>query len=183
MQNKSLLTQMLVTLLALLPITAAAQGVKLAEWNMGGSDDIAVTWFAQGGAPSIAPDECVGEKSDYVLTAWSENRYWQLCTGWENKVLRIENTAANAIADYTDGSQHNVYYEVQFPTKGYKNITVDFVVAGLEEYPMEAYRLSGEGAKDLAVGDTVTVTGTLTRYKDTREFGKGCTLDAVVKGE
>ena len=129
MQNKSLLTQMLVTLLALLPITAAAQGVKLAEWNMEGSDDIAVTWFAQGGAPSIAPDECVGEKSDYVLTAWSENRYWQLCTGWENKVLRIENTAANAIADYTDGSQHNVYYEVQFPTKGYKNITVDFACA------------------------------------------------------
>ena len=65
----------------------------------------------------------------------------------------------------------------------YQNITVDFVVAGLEEYPMEAYRLSGEGAKDLAVGDTITVTGTLTRYKDTREFGKGCTLDAVVKGE
>ena len=57
------------------------------------------------------------------------------------------------------------------------------MVAGLEEYPMEAYRLSGEGAKDLAVGDTITVTGTLTRYKDTREFGKGCTLDAVVKGE
>ena len=65
----------------------------------------------------------------------------------------------------------------------YGNITVDFVVAGLEEYPMEAYRLSGEGAKDLAEGDTITVTGNLTRYKDTREFGKGCTLDAVVKGE
>ena len=120
---------MLVTFLALLPITAAAQGVKLAEWNMEGSEDIAVTWFAQGGAPSIAPDECVGEKSDYVLTGWSENRYWQLCTGWENKVLRIENNAANAITDYTDGSQHNVYYEVQFPTKGYKNITVDFACA------------------------------------------------------
>ena len=65
----------------------------------------------------------------------------------------------------------------------YQNITVDFVVAGLEEYPMEAYRLSGEGAKDLAEGDTITVTGNLTRYKDTFEFGKGCTLDAVVKGE
>ena len=65
----------------------------------------------------------------------------------------------------------------------YGNITVDFVVAGFEEYPMEAYRLSGEGAKDLAVGDTITVTGNLTRYKDTREFGKGCTLEAVVKGE
>ena len=64
-----------------------------------------------------------------------------------------------------------------------QNISVYFVVAGLEEYPVEAYSLSGEGAKDLAVGDTITVTGNLTRYKDTFEFGKGCTLDVVVKGE
>ena len=119
---------MLVTLFALLPITAAAQGVKLAEWNMETSDDIAVTWFKDG-KPQIAPDECVGEKTDYVLTGWSEGRYWQLCTGYQNKVLRIENAAENAINDYTDASQHNVYYEVQFPTKGYKNITVDFACA------------------------------------------------------
>ena len=64
-----------------------------------------------------------------------------------------------------------------------QNISVYFVVAGLEDYPVEAYSLSGEGAKDLAEGDTITVTGNLTRYKDTFEFGKGCTLDAVVKGE
>ena len=119
---------MLVTLFALLPITAAAQGVKLAEWNMETSDDIAVTWFKDG-KPQIAPDECVGEKTDYVLTGWSEGRYWQLCTGYQNKVLRIENAAENAINNYTDASQHNVYYEVQFPTKGYKNITVDFACA------------------------------------------------------
>ena len=65
----------------------------------------------------------------------------------------------------------------------YQNITVDFVVAGLEDYKMEAYRLTGEGAKDLAVGDTITVTGTLKNYKGTFEFDKNCTLDAVVKGE
>lgn len=64
-----------------------------------------------------------------------------------------------------------------------QTISVYFVVAGLEDYPVEAYSLSGEGAKDLAEGDTITVTGNLTRYKDTFEFGKGCTLDAVVKGE
>ena len=119
---------MLVTLLALLPITAAAQGVKLAEWNMETSEDIAVTWFKDG-KPSIAPDEYVGDKADYVLSGWSEGRYWQLCTGYQNKVLRIENATENAITDYTDASQHNVYYEVQFPTKGYKNITVDFACA------------------------------------------------------
>ena len=129
MKIKFSFIQLLVTLFALLPMTAAAQeGVTLADWNMEQSEDIAVTWF-NAGAPQIAPDECVGDKANYVLTGWSEGRYWQLCTGYQNKVLRIENTTANAITDYTDASKHNVYYEVQFPTTGYKNIKVDFACA------------------------------------------------------
>ena len=130
MQKKSYLTRLLVALFALLPMMAAAQeSVKLAEWNMESSDDISVTWFSQGGAPQIAPDEAIGDKANYLLTGWSEGRYWQLCTGYQNKVLRIENAAENAITDYTDASKHNVYYEVQFPTTGYKNISVDFACA------------------------------------------------------
>ena len=58
----------------------------------------------------------------------------------------------------------------------YKNITVTILVAGLENYPIMCYRLSGEGAKDLAVGDTITVTGILKNYKGTIEFDAGCTL-------
>ena len=129
MKSKFSFTQLLVALFALLPMMAAAQeSVTLADWNMEQSEDIAVTWFKDG-KPQIAPDECVGDKANYVLTGWSEGRYWQLCTGYQNKVLRIENTTANAITDYTDASKHNVYYEVQFPTTGYKNITVDFACA------------------------------------------------------
>ena len=65
----------------------------------------------------------------------------------------------------------------------YKNITVNFIVAGLEEYPVQAYRLCGDGVQYLAEGDTITVTGTLKNYKGTFEFDKNCTLDAVEKGE
>ena len=61
----------------------------------------------------------------------------------------------------------------------YQNITVTIVVAGLEDYPIQCYRLAGEGAKDLAEGSVVTVTGILKNYKGTYEFDKGCTLDAV----
>ena len=61
-------------------------------------------------------------------------------------------------------------------SEDYKNITVTIVVAGLENYPIMCYRLSGEGAKDLAVGDTITVTGILKNYKGTIEFDAGCTL-------
>ncbi len=61
-------------------------------------------------------------------------------------------------------------------SEDYQNITVTIVVAGLEDYPIQCYRLTGEGAKDLAVGDTITVTGLLKNYKGTYEFDKGCTL-------
>ena len=75
---------------------------------------------------------------------------------------------------------------VKIPTAyspDYKNITVDMVVAGMADYVIECYRLSGEGAETLAEGDTITVTGTIKNYKGLIEFDKGCTLDAVVKAE
>ena len=62
----------------------------------------------------------------------------------------------------------------------YQNITVTIVVAGLEDYPIMCYRLSGEGAADLKVGDTITVTGVLKNYKGTIEFDAGCTLGEVL---
>ena len=61
----------------------------------------------------------------------------------------------------------------------YDNITVTIICDGIEDKPIQCFRLSGEGVKDLAVGNTITVTGTLKNYKGTIEFDKGCTLDAV----
>ncbi len=63
----------------------------------------------------------------------------------------------------------------------YKNITVTIVAGGMADYAVQCYRLAGEGAETLAVGDTITVTGIIKNYKGTIEFDKGCTLDAVVK--
>jgi len=65
----------------------------------------------------------------------------------------------------------------------YQNITVDMTVAGMADYPIECYRLAGEGANDLAIGDTITVTGTIKNYKGLIEFDKGCQLLKVVKAE
>jgi hypothetical protein len=48
--------------------------------------------------------------------------------------------------------------------------------AGLEEYKIQCYRLTGEGANTLAVGDVITVNGMLKNYKGTIEFDKGCTI-------
>ena len=38
------------------------------------------------------------------------------------------------------------------------------------------YRLTGEGAQNLKVGDQITVEGVLKNYKGTIQFDKGCKL-------
>ena len=63
----------------------------------------------------------------------------------------------------------------------YGNITVTITVEGCEDKPIMCYRMKGDGIADLAVGDTITVTGVVKNYKGTVEFDSGCTLDAVVK--
>ena len=58
----------------------------------------------------------------------------------------------------------------------YKNVTVSIVVDGFADKPVVCYRLEGSGADKLAVGDTITVSGTLKNYDGTREFTQGCKL-------
>ena len=63
----------------------------------------------------------------------------------------------------------------------YGNITVVIVVNGMTDKPIECFRLKGDGANKLAVGDTITVTGELLKYDNKSETGKvefnaGCTL-------
>lgn len=61
----------------------------------------------------------------------------------------------------------------------YKNLNLTMVVGELEENPIVCFRLGGEGAENVKVGDTITVTGTLKNFKGTIEFDAGCTLDAI----
>ncbi|MBP5208288.1 MAG: hypothetical protein J6330_07510 [Clostridia bacterium] len=65
----------------------------------------------------------------------------------------------------------------------YGNVTVTIVVDGFENYPVQCYRLEGNGADKVAVGDTITVTGSFKNYKGTYEFVQGCTLDKLVAAD
>ena len=56
-------------------------------------------------------------------------------------------------------------------------------MAGLEDYKIQCYRLKGEGADALKVGDTITATGKLKNYKGTYEFDAGCVLVATAASE
>ena len=68
----------------------------------------------------------------------------------------------------------DVFYDASFD-----NISVWITVAGKD---LLCYRMKGEGAENLKVGDTITVSGKIKRYVDTSkdrdivEFDTGCTF-------
>ena len=107
----------------------AQETVTLAEWNFEATTN-ETGWFNKDGAPHFAPDVCQGESAQYDLTAMSSGRYWQTAEGHNTRVLRIENDGnPNDVTDYADAAQHDVYYEVSFPTTGYENIQLEYALA------------------------------------------------------
>lgn len=78
---------------------------------------------------NVLPETCTGNASDYVLSSYSENRYHQLCTGYQTQVYRIENVIENPSGDYTNPANHKAYYQLSFPTTGYKDITLTYAIA------------------------------------------------------
>lgn len=64
----------------------------------------------------------------------------------------------------------------------YGNVTVTIQVGNLTDKLMKCYRLQGDGADVIKVGDTITVTGIIKNYNGTIEFDAKCTLDAYTPG-
>ena len=60
----------------------------------------------------------------------------------------------------------------------YSNVTVTMQVGDMTDKPIMCYRMKGDGADQIGVGDTITVTGTIMNYNGTVEFAANCTLDS-----
>ena len=65
----------------------------------------------------------------------------------------------------------------------YKNVSPIIAIEGVDGKPILCYRLKGEGADVIKIGDTITVTGKIKNYNGKIEFDSGCTLDSYVPGE
>ena len=64
----------------------------------------------------------------------------------------------------------------------YKNVTVTIKVTDADETkPIMCFRMKGDGADLVGVGDTITVTGTIKNFEGTIEFDTGCTLDTYTQ--
>lgn len=110
-----------------------------------------------------------------VLVGYGEHKDY---TGLLNAAYSLEDGLAMQEPCTMSGVIHKIDTEYN---PDYKNITVSITVNGVEDKPIMCYRLKGEGAEGLAIGDYITVTGTIKNYKGTIEFDAGCTLDNVVK--
>lgn len=113
---------------------------------------------------------------------------------FEIKLVKILNSAAEIVdAAYAlaNGEALPIAYELtgkittvnKAYDSGFKNVTVTIAVEGKEDKPIECFRLKGEGADLIKVGDTITVSGILKNYNGKVEFDAGCALLSYVVGE
>ena len=154
MQTKSYLTRLLVALMTLLPLAVSAdETVQLAKWTFDtgytvadnvytpNSDDwAAIGWNGFGTLPTILPNEYEGTQTDYYVSA-KGTRFWGIQNNNGDRILSLyQDMDPNNISDYTDATQHNQYFEIGFPTKGYKNVhfTFSFTCGDNKERALEA---------------------------------------------
>ncbi|MCI6861789.1 MAG: pectinesterase family protein [Prevotella sp.] len=154
MQTKSYLTRLLVALMTLLPLAVSAdETVQLAKWTFDtgytvadnvytpNSDDwAAIGWNGFGTLPAILPNEYEGTQTDYYVSA-KGTRFWGIQDNNGDRILSLyQDMDPNNISDYTDATQHNQYFEIGFPTKGYKNVhfTFSFTCGDNKERALEA---------------------------------------------
>ncbi len=139
MKQKTLITRWLLMLIALLPLSVVAESTQLARWTFDTGYDVAsnvytpntsdwaqVGWNGFGSTFKVRPNASVGDASNYYVTE-KGTRYWGIMDNNGDKIMSLyQDLDPNNITDYTDASQHNQYFEIAFPTTGYKNISVSF---------------------------------------------------------
>ena len=166
------------------------------EWtaavNSGAEDAVAVAGMGEDKMVTIDVNEACAEESAYTLTATIKDEQGNSAQqsferivpkGFDLGTASYDEIVAAAYELEEDAALEGtlrlfgtiVSIDTPFSAE-YNNITVTIAVKGMEEYPVQCYRLSGEGADKLAEGDAITVEGSIKNYKGTIEFDKGCVL-------
>jgi len=96
-----------------------------------------------------------------------------------DKVYELAASSTAWVGEYTlTGVITNV--DTAFDSR-YNNVSVTMLVGDKTDKPIQCYRLAGNGADEIGVGDIITVTGKF--ETGTTRFAQGCTLDAWEEGE
>ena len=160
-------------------------------WTVDVAEDVVAIVAGENGMTLIDVNENSAEEVAYVLTATLTDGTNTESLSWNHTLPAAMNVdgmtyaeiVAMAYALEDQQSTEDAYrlfgtvssIDTEW-SEDYQNITVTIVVAGCEEQPIQCYRLKGEGAAELAVGDVITVSGTLSTYKGTVQFKAGSTF-------
>ena len=179
--------------------TVPVKGEKFTvTWTADVAEDLVKIVVGEDGMVTIDVNETTPEEVKYVLTASLTDGKETKTLSWNHVIpayVDISKLTDAEIVDIAYAIESGVTTEDSYTLTGviskidtawsedYQNITVTIKVEGKEDKPIQCYRLKGEGAKDLAIGDTITVEGFLKNYNGTIEFDSGCALTKVVKSE
>jgi len=163
-------------------------------WTVDVTEDLVKVVVNDDGTVTIDVNEKCDKATPYVLTATVTGEDGSTAShSWNYILPEAVDMVSIVKAAYALKNGESMDYEVTLTgeitmintpySEEYKNITVTIAVEGAEDMPIECYRLKGDGADELQIGDTITVTGTLKNYNGTIEFDAGCILESVVPGE
>ena len=164
-------------------------------WSVDVSEDIIKIVVNDDGTVTIDIADGIKEDTPYVLTATLTDAYGNVETvtfeytipaslGTMQEIVDMAYALENGEALEVEATLTGEIISVNTPyDAGYKNVTVTIKVAEREDFPIMCYRMKGEGADTITVGDTITVTGILKNYNGTIEFDAGCKLEEVIKGD
>lgn len=159
-------------------------------------DKVAITWESDNAAAVVAngkltiklPDTDATVKLTATLKCGSvtETRVFEIkLVATEMSYAEIVDAAYKLEAGASLPGTYRLFgkiIKIDTPwSEQYKNITVTIEVAGLTDKPIQCFRLVGDGAEALAVGDEITVEGVIKNYNGTVEFDAKCKL--IGKGE
>ena len=125
----------------------------------------------------------VGNQSDYTISGGGSS--WDIGkvnNEAEKECFRVRNSPLNSFDDITNKSTHNNWFEISFPTTGYKDIkfNIDFYYDLNEVAPLE-YLISLDGGSTWLDGGNITSYGNWWMFKEYKNIALGVANQTSVK--
>ena len=157
------------------------------KWSVDVSEDLVRIIPNANGTVTVDVNEMCSEDVPYVLTASiATAQGYRLTHNWYYTVPKATDMVTIVEKAYflKNGERlpgmHTLTGKVSSIEKkwseDYENVTLTIRVTGCEDKPVRCYCLVGRGVEDIAVGDVITVTGSLQNFNDRVEFDMGCKL-------
>ncbi|MBR0445692.1 MAG: hypothetical protein IIX23_00180 [Oscillospiraceae bacterium] len=168
-------------------------------WSVDVSEDLVKVVPNEDGTVTIDINEACEEDTEYTLIATVTDAQGNTAThSWTYVLPKGVDMVEVVKSAYALQPGESLPYESRLIgkiisidaiwTEDYQNVTVTIEVEGAEDMPIKCYRMKAndstiDAARNLKVGNIITVCGTLKNYEGTIEFDAGCMLEKVEKGD